>query len=85
MSDDQPDVRVEYKIRPVTRYIVTRYHETSGPGGDASGSECKGEFDNAESAYQVGYALAKHDHELLGYPLGDDRIQYPDRLKGGAA
>lgn len=76
---EQPDVRVEFKVRPVTRYIVTRYTETGGLGGREASSECKGEFDNSESAYQVGYALAKHDHDLLGYPSGDDRIQYPDR------
>lgn len=78
---EQSNVFVEYKIRPVTRYIVTRYSETNGPGGKDAGSSCKGEFDNAETAYQVGYALADRDRETLGYVLDDDRIQYPERPK----
>lgn len=70
---------IEYRVRPVTRYIVTRF-EGHGPGGQAgsNASVCgRGEFDNADTAYAVGYALAKADHERIGWPIGDERIQYP--------
>lgn len=71
-------MKVEYRVRAVTRYIVTRYFEgdRSGPFV-GSGSEFKGEFDSERIAYEVGYALAKEEHQRLGYPIGDERIQYP--------
>lgn len=62
--------KIEYRVRPVTRYIVTRYEE---PGG----SSFKGEFGSYEAAYAVGYALCKDEHERLGWPIADERIRYP--------
>lgn len=67
-------MKVEYRIRPVTRFVVTRCHISER----ASGVETRGEFDNANVAYDVGYALARAEHERLGYPLGDMRIIYPE-------
>lgn len=67
--------RIEYRVRPVTRYIVTRFHRNAT--NTVGGSVGKGEFDNPETAYAVAYALAREEHERLGYPPGDDRIQYP--------
>lgn len=75
---------IEYRVRPVTRYIITRF-ETSGPDengrGCSGGCGTKGEFDNETVAYEVGYALCKAEHERLGWPVGDERIQYPQPLK----
>jgi hypothetical protein len=67
-------MKTEYKVRTVTRYVVTRYHEGDG----CVGSDTKGEFDNGQVAYQVAYALAKEEHQRLGYPPGDMRIIYPE-------
>lgn len=67
-------MKTEYKIRPVTRYVVTRYNEDDSGRASCTG---KGEYDNADVAYEVGYALAKEEHERLGYPVGDMRIIYP--------
>lgn len=64
----------EYRVRPVTRYIVTSFHQT--PDGKADGRG-HGEFENADTAYQVARALCREKHEELGYELGDDRIKYP--------
>lgn len=70
--------KIEYRVRPVTRYVVTRYEEHSHPNGNPGGGCCtKGEFDNEETAYAVAYALARHEHEQKGWPVGDERIQYP--------
>lgn len=73
-------MKIEYSIRPITRYIVTRY-ETSGPdeNGRGSGScaQIGAEYSTAEGAYEVGYAVCKVEHERLEWPAGDDRIQYP--------
>lgn len=70
--------RVEFRVRPVTRWIVTRYEESES-GNSGAVSE-RGEYGGAEVAYEVGYALAKAEHDALGYPPGDERIQYPQRV-----
>lgn len=67
-------MKVEYRVRPVTRYIVTRFYDD----GATSGSSVKGEYDSEEVAYQVGYALAKAEHQVRGYPVGDEQIIYPE-------
>ena len=68
---------IEYRVRPVTRYVVTRYQSV-----DSCGSvETRGEFDNEQSAYDVAYALCKTDHERIGWPVGDDRVKYPPPLR----
>ena len=72
------DIRkVEYRVREVTHYIVTRYHESAS--GATGGSEQKGEYNNPEIAHEVAYALCSEEHRRLGWPLDDDRIQYPSR------
>jgi hypothetical protein len=81
--------KVEYRIRPVTRYVVTRYHEgvdrSKGVACNAGGCEERGEFKNADTAYAVGYALAKQEHQALGWPVGDERIIYPVEPEGRLA
>lgn len=69
---DEPEL-IEYKVRPVTRYVVTRYE------GSANAGSCveRGTFSSQEVAHEVAYALAKETHERLGWPPGDERIQYP--------
>lgn len=72
---------VEYRVRPVTRYVITRFEsEQLATGAGCCGSEGLGEFDNERNAYRVGYALCKAEHEQLGYPPGDPRIKYPDPI-----
>ena len=46
---------VEYRIKPVTRYIVTRHEE--GPDGLTGSTSQRGEYDNPDIAWEVGYAL----------------------------
>lgn len=67
--------KIEYRVRPVTRYVVTRFHEDAE--GKTGGSSVKGEYDNADMAYEVGYALCKEEHERLNLPPADERIRYP--------
>ena len=67
--------KIEYRVRPVTRFIVTRFH-----GNDESlsgGVETHGEFDNSDTAYKVAYALCQAEHGRLGWPPEDARLQYP--------
>ena len=73
---------IEYRVRPVMRYVVTRYEEDITGPAKCSVSTA-GEFDNAESAHAVAYALCKAEHERLGWPPGDERMQYPRSVDGG--
>lgn len=68
-------MKVEYQIREITRYIVTRFEDNSGLCGTSE----RGTYDNEDIAYEVAYALARKEHEDLGYPLADERIKYPIR------
>ena len=73
-------LKIEYRVRPVTRFVVTRWEsEEHGDGTSSGGCSGLGEFDSEETAYQVGYSLAKVEHERLGWPISDERITYPTR------
>ncbi len=76
-------MKIEYRVRPVTRYVVTRYHETDD--GRTGGCETRGEFDSEAVAHDVAYALCKAEHDTLGYPPGDERVQYPKRAHMASA
>ena len=69
---------IEYRVRPVTRYVVTRY-ESQGDKGTAA-LRTLGEYDNQTVAQEVGYALCKAEHERLGWAPGDTRITYPQMV-----
>jgi len=45
--------KIEYRVRVVTRYVVTKFHSS----GVAAGSSIVGEFDNLLSAEEVGNSL----------------------------
>lgn len=84
------NAHIEYRIRTVSRYVVTRFQRNvNGDGtlaqtGIHGSSQC-GEYDNADTAYAVGYALAKAEHDRLGYPLDDPRIRYPEHPNHASA
>lgn len=69
---------IEYRVRPVIRFMVTRFEEADG-GGSCVGC---GEFDNEDMALEVGSALADVDRRRRGRPEGDHRVLYPVRLGG---
>lgn len=76
--------RVEFRVKPVTRYVVTKWEKDIEPEGMGSTggpthvvTNGGAEFDNHETAYAVAYALCRAEHERLGYPPYDERIQYP--------
>lgn len=73
--------KIEYRVRPVTRYIVTRFEESER--GGSSGQ--LGEYDNNQVAFEVGYALCCAEHERLGWPPGDERIKYPTLVYGATS
>lgn len=71
-------MKIEYRVRPVTRYIVTRYEEQDARC--AKNATQHGEYDNSKTAYEVGYALAKAEQDRLGWSLGDERMKYPEPI-----
>lgn len=79
------NTELEYRVVPVTRFVVTRYAnpDANFPNSASSGrSETRGEYDNEEVAHAVAYALAKREHEILGWAPDDMRIQYPRGNEG---
>lgn len=70
---------VEFRVKEIKRYIVTQHSHFVSRSGDETCGENRmiGEYGNYEVAYSVGYALAKAEHERLGYAPDDLRIQYP--------
>lgn len=66
--------KIEYRVRPVTRYVVTRwYSETRGPKFGRTGSECLGEFDNEDAALRVMEgAVYLERHPIPALPLAED-------------
>lgn len=61
---------IEYKVRPVTRFIVTKFVQD----GKAALSEGCGEFGNERQANRIAAALAYHDtligEDVKSLPLG---------------
>lgn len=77
--------KIEYRVRPVTRFIITRFESGSFEDGSGRcGSSCLGEHDNERVAHEVAYALCKAEHDRLGWPPGDERISYPVPLNQDA-
>lgn len=76
--------KLEYRIKPITRFVVTKYEEWGEPDNSPSQSALTrnvseaGTFDNPDMAWEVGYALCKERHRLIGWPPGDESIQYPE-------
>ncbi|MDO9428424.1 MAG: hypothetical protein Q7T93_16530 [Methylobacterium sp.] len=67
--------KIEYRVRPVERCVVTRFVQEDGK----TRVETKGEYASPEIGHEVGYALCKAEHDALGWEPGDERIQYPKR------
>lgn len=73
--------QVEYRVRPVTKFIVTR----SEQGRNCGSVETRGQYENAEVAYQVAYALCKAEHDKSGEPTGSMSFIYPQEAGGHAS
>lgn len=70
---------IEYRVKKVERFIVTRYEydENQRVHTNADVRQIGNEFSNADTAYEVGYALARQEAEIKGFGPFDDRITYP--------
>lgn len=54
LVEEKPYTKVEYKVRPVTRYVVTKYTQSN----QHTSSENLGEFLNVGRANMVAHSLA---------------------------
>lgn len=60
---------VEIRVRPVVRYIVTKYESGTTPDGcNYGGCETVGEFANEHSADTVAMALREAERQGLSLP-----------------
>ena len=62
-------MKIEYKVREITRYIVTRYEHSETSAG---GSDFCGQFDSKDQAWIIADALAGRDR--LVYASGDEHV-----------
>lgn len=67
---------IEYRLRPITRFVVTRYEGTPNTGS----LKTIGEYDNKDVAYEIGYALAKAEADRLELPPGSMEVIFPQQL-----
>jgi hypothetical protein len=80
------EIELEYRVKPVTRYVVTRYTrpEANHEHVPAFGMvEVRGEYDNQDVAHEVAYALCASEHQALGWSPGDERVKYPQNMVAG--
>ncbi len=65
---------IEYKIKPVVRYFITRHETTENTG---STQNVGSEYANGETAFEVAYALARAEANRLSLPIGSMDLIYP--------
>lgn len=68
---------IEYTVRPVVRYFVTRWEDGAASGSAwNTGSSFMGVFDNVEQANRVADAMSRVDpgEGAVAKPLGEDSI-----------
>lgn len=78
--------QIEYRVREVTRFIVTRYETEPPKSASASRgiSSQIGEYASGETAYEVAYALARAEAAALDLPPGDMGVIFPSPINGNA-
>lgn len=64
---------IEYRVKPITRYVVTRYESADLMGS----SEQRGMYDNVGTAFDVAYALCRLEHEKSGELPDSMNFIYP--------
>ena len=69
---------IEYRVKPITRFIVTRFEEKD----DGGAATQIGTYDNGATAYEVGYALCRLEHIKSGEPEASINFVYPGIPQG---
>lgn len=65
---------IEYRVKSVERFIVTRHEDTGVTGS----TQQKGpDYPSHEQAYEVATALARDERERLGLSPGDMGVIFP--------
>lgn len=78
------DLKISFRVEPClpllrkdsgkTHYMIVR---TLEKGGMTLTDHPAADLPSAQFAYDTAYAWCKLEHEALGYPPGDERVQYP--------
>lgn len=66
-------MNVEYRVKSVERFIVTRHEDGPTPGAQQKGPD----YPSFEQAYEVATALARDELERLGLEPGDMGVIFP--------
>lgn len=76
-QQEEVKMAIEYRVREIKRYIVTRF---DGGSEDVPAQSCTqiGEYASGETAYQVGYAMCRQEHIKSGEPVGSINFIYPN-------
>ena len=69
---------VEYKVRRVERFVVTRFQELKN---GASGVVTLSEHPGWDTAFTVAEALAKQEASLRGMSPFDERMRFPGPME----
>lgn len=67
--------QIEYRVKRVERYIVTRSEQEETSGSVVQ----RGFYETPQVAYEVAYALCKAEHEKSGEEPGSMNFIYPAR------
>ena len=70
---------VEYKVRPITRYVVTRFESSVDGHAECGQSTQCGVYDSEGVAHEVGYALCRAEHDRSGLPSDSMQFIYPQK------
>lgn len=74
---------IEYRVKPITRYLVTRFASLPGHDNKTGLVTERGQFDSYQTAHDVAYAMCKLEHDVAGTPPDDPSFQYPRHKDGG--
>lgn len=66
---------IEYRVKRVERYIVTRSEQSENSGSVVQ----RGFYESPQIAYEVAYALCRAEHERSGEDPGSMNFIYPAR------
>lgn len=77
----RPDVVTEYRLKPVTRYVLTRHRGLAhGARDPAAGASCEviGEYPSPITGYQIAYALGRLEIAQRALPPNTPLVIVPE-------
>lgn len=70
---------IEYRVRPVTRYVLTRFESMEdAEGKGCGGSVGLGEYQRADTAFHIGCALARDENKPSPIQGETKEVKFPE-------